>query len=415
MPKSIRTLTATALLSASLLAAPGSQADEPELLMRSGPGSAFQIPVGSSWSSVTPSVNDQRQVSMYINAVAPSLRAGIWQGSPDGGAIVAEAGDSSTLYSDTGTNNAGDIVWRRAESGSEPNGIMQYDADDQTFGLLTNAPIGASSWTAIQINDAGTVGYRAGFSGGNAWVSFSGGSATIHLAETGVDSNSPWAFLFTPALNQHGQIAGKAAFETFSQNRIIVTDSSGAVEILVNDNNLDPDSPFSNFDNSIGFNDHGQIAFIASLVGGGRALYLADADGWVELAREGEDNLDSFEFFRPVLNNQGVVAFRAFDGQGRRAIWRADADGLVAVARADDIVETDLGPARLESATSIGGPNFGGSPAINNQGDIVFVSLLTDPDNPGTSYGRGVFMVPGAEPAPDPIFADRFEDSAPGD
>jgi len=27
---------------------------EPELLMRSGPGSSFQIPLGSSWSSATP-------------------------------------------------------------------------------------------------------------------------------------------------------------------------------------------------------------------------------------------------------------------------------------------------------------------------------------------------------------------------
>lgn len=395
------------LFGASLFFAGQLHADEPELLMRSGATSAFQIPVGSSWSSATPSLNDQRQVALHINAVAPSQHAGIWKGSPEGGGIVATAPDSNTLYSDTGMNDQGNIVWRRAESST--NGVMKYDADSDTFALLTNAPLGANSWTSLQINDADRVAYRAGFSGGNAWVSFSAGSASIHLAETGIDSNSDWAFLFSPALNIHGQLAGKAAFENFNQNRIILTDASGLIEILVDDNDLDPASPFSNFDNSIGFNDVGQVAFIASLVGGGRALYLADSDGWVELARQGEGELGDFEFFRPVLNNHGVVAFRAFNAEGQRAIWRANIDGLTAVAMAGDIVETDLGPARLESPTTVGGPNFGGSPAINNLGDIAFVSLLTDPDNPGISYGRGVFLVAGSELVSDDLFQDRFE------
>lgn len=404
-----RIVGCASLIGAGLFAAGPLQADEPELLMRSGAGSAFQIPVGSSWSSVTPSVNDERQVAMYINSVPvpPDFRAGIWQGSPDGGDIVAVAGDNSTLFSDTGMNNNGDIVWRRAFSSAD--GVMRYDADSDSFALLTNGPIGASSWTASRINDAGTVSYRAGFSGGNAWVSFADGSPTIHLAETGIDNNSDWAFLFTPSLNELGQIAGKAAFENTSQNRIIVTDTNGLVEVLVDDVNLDPASPFSGFDNSTGFNDVGQVAFIANLVGGGRGLYLADSDGWVELARQGEGGLGNFEFFAPILNNQGVVTFRAFNDEGQRAVWRADTEGLTAVATAGDIVDTDIGPARLQSATGVGGPNFGGSPAMNNHGDIVFVSLLTDPDNPDSSYGRGVFMVAGSEAVVDEVFLDRFE------
>ena len=76
----------------------------------------------------------------------------------------------TVCFSDVSQNDDGDLIWRRAFSSQD--GIMKFDAGAGTTAFLTNAPLGASSWTAVQINNAGTVGYRAGFTGGNAWTTF---------------------------------------------------------------------------------------------------------------------------------------------------------------------------------------------------------------------------------------------------
>jgi len=391
------------------LAGPGTAGslEKAELLMRSGPTSSYQVPAGSSWSSSTPTLNDHREVALHIQAVAPAFRAGIWSGSPEGGAVVALADDDASLYSDASINTAGDIVWRRAESAQ--NGVMLYEAATGDFGFLTNAPLGSTSWGSVQINDNGRVAYRAGFGSGNAWVSYAGGSADIHVADSSADGTSDYEWLFTPSLNGQGLIAGKVAYQSLSTNQVVIADASGNVSVLLEDNNLDPKSPFSNFNNGIDFNDQDQVAVIASLAEGGAALIVADESGWTEYARQDEGELGEFEYFAPQLNNDGVVAFRAFDSSGERGIWRADGESLTLVARHGELVSTDLGPARLESPDSVGGPNFGGAPAINDNGDIAFVSLLTDPEDSSASYGRGVFLVPGQVELPDLIHHDRFE------
>ncbi len=404
---SISTVAIKGVIVGTLLfiAAPSAIANEPELMMRSGSGSSFRIPQGSSWSSATPTLNDTGTAALTINAVAPSFNAGIWQGTVSAGGIVDVSAEDSALYSDVSINAAGDMVWRRAFSAAD--GIVKYDANVESSALLTNAPIGASSWTSTRIIDSALVAYRAGFGGGNAWTSFDSGTTTIRLAETGVDNNSPYAFLFSPSVNQTGLMAGKAAFQNTSQNRIITVTVDSTVTVLVDDNNLDASSPFSGFDNSVGFNDLGHVAFVGNVPGTGRGLFVSDGDGWTEYALPGENGLNSIEFFAPALNNEGQVVFRGFHDDGRRAIWLADGNTVQIIAAENDIVQTDIGPARLQSADAIGGPNFGGAVAINNHGDIAFVSLLTDPENSATSFGRGLFLVAG-QPG-DGLFADRFE------
>ncbi|WP_376693172.1 DUF7453 family protein [Wenzhouxiangella sp. EGI_FJ10409] len=398
-----------ACLAALILWAPSSAAelDDAQLLMRSGPTSSLNIPVGSSWNSATPTLNDEQQVALHIGAVAPAFRAGIWSGDPDGGGIVAESPDDSSLYSDADINADGDIVWRRAESSQ--NGVMRYDAATGTFDFYTNAPLGSNSWGSVQINDSGGVAYRAGFGSGNAWVSYADDAATVHLADSSADGTSDYDWLFTPSFNDQGLIAGKVAYQGLSTNQVVIADASGNVSVLLEDNNLDTESPFSNFNNGIDFNGVGQVAVVASLAEGGAAVIVADESGWTEYARQDTGELGEIEYFAPQINDAGVVVFRAFDSTGERGIWMADGENLTLVARHGDIVTTDLGPARLESPDEVGGPNFGGAPAVNGNGDIAFVSLLTDPDDSATSYGRGVFLVAGQTELPDPIFSDRFE------
>jgi|GEM_PF-1056342 len=382
--------------------APVTEPGVPNLLMRSGPDGAFQIPPGTTWSSKTPRINSHGRVGMSVNSVAGTGDAGIWSGDADGGGIVDTVDEDGALYFDVGINDAGQIVWVRGESSE--NGILQYDPDDDETTFLTNAPLGASSWGSVDNNNAGQVGYRAGFGGGggNAWVSWDpDDGAEVHLAE----SDSDYTFLFSPSINNNRLMAGKAAFQSNTTNQIIVVDADGDIVVLVEDDDLDPDSPFSGFDNSVGFNDAGQVAFISSLAAGGRGVFVADSDGWTQYAVEGEDGLDDIEFFSPSLNGDGQVSFRGFNDQGQRAIWVADGSSVEQVATQGDEVEIDVGTAILDISDgfSPGDPNFGGSPDINGVGQVTFVSLLTDPDDSSINYGRGVFLVETAptEPVPE--------------
>ena len=383
----------------------------PQLLMRSGPGSAFQVPLNTTWSSKTPAINDAGRVAMSVNSVAGTGNAGVWSGDRNGGGIIDTAADASALYTDVDINNAGQVAWIRRESAQ--NGILRYDPISGETEFLTNAPLGASSWTAISINNSGQVGYRAGFGfAGNAWVSYDANTgAAVHLAEDGVDSNSPYVFLFTPAFNDQRRIAGRADLGAVGNSQIVVVDPDGTIQVLAEVNALDPDSPFTSFRNSVGLNGLGQVAFMAALSGGGTGVFVADGDGIQQYALEGEDGLASIEFFGPAINNTGGVVFRGFNDQGDRAIWYADGEQVIAVATRGDEVEIDVGTAILAAADAFGptSPNFGGAPDIGDSGDITFVSLLTDPNDTSVNFGRGVFVVTVDGPREDRLFDDRFE------
>ena len=406
MNNSLRTMMGAALaLGASGLVAEIPEYDDPQLFARVGAGSAFEMPVGSSWVNSTPALNDQRQVGLEVGFVAPEEEAGIWLGDADGGEVVHLGSDE--LFGDPAINNDSVMVWRTAEGAQE--GIKRYDPADGSTEFLTNAPLGASGWTSLALNSAGELGYRAsiGFSG-RAWVSWDDvDDDAIHLAEDGVDSNSEYAFLFSPSFNDDRVIAGKGAIGSFSTNQILTVTSDGTIEVLVEDAELDGDSPFDDFNNGVGFNNNGQVSFVGQLVGGGSGVYVADSDGWVQYAVEGEDGLADIEFFSTVINDAGLVAFRAFNDAGERAIWLADGDSVVQALTVGDAVDTDLGPALI--GTTNDDPEFGGNVALNNAGDLAISANVVDAADPQQSFGRGLFVIPVATELPDPVFADRFE------
>ncbi|MEZ5331424.1 MAG: nucleotide excision repair endonuclease [Thermoanaerobaculia bacterium] len=69
--------------------------------------------------------------------------------------------------------------------------------------------------------------------------------------------------------------------------------------------------------------------------------------------------------------------------------------------REHDLVETDLGTARIDQHDD--SPVFGGGPWINAEGTIAFAAALTPPDDNQTEWGSGIFT---ATPS---LFNDGFE------
>lgn len=395
-------VVAALALTGSLLAV--AQAD-PVLLGRSGPTDGYLIPANTGFSNNDVALNDAGEASLRLSSIGVAGSRGIWFGDGVTGDVVAN-GDPSWFFTDADLNNAADVVW--AQTDTPADGIYGWEPVGDTVTLITSEPLGTSSWGTVRINDSGTLGYRATFGagGGRAWVSrTAGGGVGIHAAEASIQPGSPWDFLFTPSFNDAGQIAGKA-LRVAGGNQIIRTGSDGNFDVLVSDQAADGASPFSSFDNSPVVNDNGDIGFIAT-ASGQRGVWFSDGTTAVKLAGEAEDGIGDIEFFGPAIDNQGRVVFRAFDAAtGRRAIWLAEAgQSPQRMIGAGDLVESDLGPARIDSPSGI---EFSGGVTINGSGEVAYIAVLTAPDNVNDVYGLGVFRQAFAA---DLLFADGFESS----
>lgn len=365
-----------------------------QLQARANFSGAYNLPDATFFTNSTPRINDHLEVTFRIEVQAGSDAKFVWFGSNGNGGIAYTTPDGAFI-SDTSINAAGKVVFEQVFA--PPDGLYFYDSGSMTSGFLTNLPFGATAWGSPTINDLGQVGYRAQFSTNRAWISYDGVSSTaVHAAEVGLNPASPYSFLFTPTFNNARQIAGKvrrgAAGQTgeTQPDEIRLFAADGSSIVIAQDADALPGSPYSRFDNAVAVNNSGQVAFIATLVAGGRGVYRSNGTTTVEIARSTLGPATDIEFFAPAINDAGIVAFRAIENTGLRAIWVGDGTQLKRVVREHDLVPTDLGPARIDQHDT--SPVFGGSVSINPSGDVVFNAALTPPDNNQIEWGSGILV-----------------------
>ena len=142
--------------------------------------------------------------------------------------------------------------------------------------------------------------------------------------------------------------------------------ADGSFVVLAVDDDSDPLSPFTGFDNGIGLSPDGRAAFVANTATG-RGVYLADGSAITTIATTDDAEISGIDFFGPAVNGNGWVAFRAFDAAGLRAIYVGDGIELRRVVGEHDLVPTDLGEGRIDQHDT--SPVFGGSVDINASGD----------------------------------------------
>lgn len=363
----------------------------------------YNLPDWYSFGNISPSINNQGNIAFKVLG---AWHQAVWYGTQGTGNLVY-IGPRGASLGRVSLNNQDCLAWEQLRS--RQNGLWLYDAATHSSSRLTTAPLGSCGWAAPTINDGGAVGFRAKFTNAYGFAIYSvlPHCETLTLALTSnLDPSSIYSFLFTPAFNNNKQIAAKVRLgqlgdisnERPDQIRIFHPDGDSTL-IVVNQNH-DTDSPYQNFDNSVGFNDTGQIAFIATLSSGQRGVFRFNyEERKTELiAIEGDGHISLLERFSPRLNNRGLVVFRAFDAEGLRAIWAADGVTLHKVVTEGDVLPTDLGALRL--ARPDNAPVFSGLPDLNDQGDIVFAACLADPENPMIGFGAGLFV---AKPASVPL------------
>jgi hypothetical protein len=394
--RSLTVVAALAALSGAAVALPSFSA--PELQARANFTGAYNLPNAAFFTNSTPDINALGAVAFRVAVIAGTESDGMWFGSNGAGSILYFSPNiEDSRLGDPSISDSNELI--TDQSFATPSGVIRIGVDSGQATVVINPgfPFGVEAFSAVQVNNSGQIGFRGrvGFLG-NIFVSWSNGQQVAHAAEIGVDPNSPYSFLFTPGFNNARQIAAKVRLAPGQGNerpdQIRIFNSDGSSILVAEDRDSNPASPYSGFDNSCALTSDGRVAFIASLVGGGRGVFLSDGTTTTTIALTTSGQPSSIESFRPDVNDDGLVVFRAFNAQGKRAVFVGDGVDLVEVATQDDIVEIDLGLAQI-SENNPGDPSFGGSPSINANGDVVFAAALIPPGNPAVEYGSGIFVV----------------------
>ena len=382
-------------------------ASQPILVARGNITDGFRLPAGMSLSSSTVDLSDDGFVA--IDGILANGNPGLFVGNLEGGGIVFEA-PAGSLMSDVDLGTGGSAVI--SLSFATPDDVYRYDATTGDTAFVTSRPLGASSWTSVQENSQGTLGFRAGFTAGRAYVLFSGGADQIIATEASIEPGSPYAFLFTPALSpSEDRIAGKVRLGAAGQisddqpDEIRVFDTSSSTR-FARDRDADASSPFVRFDNGVSLASGSggtRVAFAADLEDGVRGVFSTDGNDVRTIARDDGPDVSEILFFSPAMSADGLVVFRGLDTNGLEAVFVGDGNALIRIIGANDLVDTDRGTARLGQHDS--SPVFGGGVAIDATGRVAFVAGLTPPDNNQIEWGSGVFVAQ----IDDTLFADGFE------
>jgi len=359
-------------------------------------GGAYRIPPDHFLDGPNPQVNGAGQVAVSV-PIAPDSKRHVWLGDAGGGELAYHS-PVDAFMSGVSLDDSGRAVFDLTMTDTE--GLYYYDAAaNPVSDVITTEPFGALGRGDPMLNEAGQIGFRANFGDARAHYVLEAGSSSpeVRVAETALDGDSPYSYLFSPAFNGAGDVASQARRGPGTDNdrpdEIVVWTSSGDAVLVASDTDGDPESPYARFDAShVSLNDRGQVAFIADLVAGGRAVVVADgaADDLI-IAREGEGEVGDIEFFSTDINAHGWVVFRAFDKDGKRAVWVGDGTMLKKVATAGDQVPTDLGTGMI-AQESADNPVFDGGPSINDRGDVAFACGLTPTDDDQVEWGTGVYL-----------------------
>ncbi|MEZ5064770.1 MAG: FlgD immunoglobulin-like domain containing protein [bacterium] len=373
-----------------------------ELQARSEFVSGYNLPAGSSFNSGTPTLNDDATLSFRLIVVGNTGNAGLWVGAGGSGGVVYHA-PANWLLSDPTINSAGKVVFEQADIGIS-DGVLLYDpvTGNTTQRVAPGGIYGINSFGSPQINDSDVVGFRANQGSQYAYFFDTAGTQTpVAVMGGGV------AYLFSPQFNNSSQFAAKVRLGTTAEaspDEIRRYQPNGLYLVMAEDDDSNPLSPFTSFQNGVGFSNSGLVAFVAN-AGGGTGVYLANGSSVIPIATTADPDVSGIDFFAPVVNDAGLVAFRGYDAAGLRAIFAGDGTTLRRVIGEHDLIRTDLGQARIDQHDS--SPVFGGTVDINSHGDIAFAATLTPPDDNQIEWGTGMFIAyaDGDVSAPTPAVA----------
>lgn len=336
-----------------------------------------------------PVLNDAGQVAFQANLLGMADDASLWIGGGNLLVPIARTGDDPPpvtqdndqflTFDDPVLNNIGHTAFRALIFGS---GI------DPVAGVNDR---GIWAKTAADLNVIPRAGEAA------PGIAVIGGSTTLFT------DFSP------PVLNDVGEIAFRAVL---AGNDVNPTNMHGiwaeragvGLRFVAREGMLAPETNQQFAQLGLpAFNNRGRAAFAARLLGGGAGIWKEGFSGLQLLARSGDaigadaDSLSFAGFSQPLLTNLNRVAFGAtlagpgvVEGVNDRAIVVERRFGLNLVARTGDAAP-DAGEGTVFAPCAATRSGFF-SPAVNERGQVAFLSCLAGP-NIDAGNDLGLFAV----------------------
>lgn len=376
--------------------------DVPELLARANVNDGFNLPPMSYINNSTPVINDRGDVAFKVLSIESTQTQGVWGKlkSDTAGKIFVTAPDER-FVTDPELNNKGDIVYSLFDEGIT-DGVFVFNLESlEETQLIDPSRYQIAYYTYPQILDNGTIYFRGTNEKNDRTVyKFQNNQLTSIFTEgQSVQSNSaklPTSYLFRPSFNQKGAMAIKMRFgkrydwgEDLVDAMVLVgEDNKPVVKAL----DLDGDelSQFKGLSNTVSLNNLSQMAFIGFLADGKKGIYRANDLDVQRVAFEGDSQISEIEYFTPKIIDSGEIYFRAKDHEGKRGIYLYTNDVVVRLIGEDDVVETDLGQAKILWNKFY--PGLSGDLDVNQNGDVVFHALLVNKED-GREIGAGIFQM----------------------
>ncbi len=361
----------------------------PELLARSDIQDGYNLPAMTFLNNPTPVINNNGEVLFKVMSVEGTNNQGIWLKSLDdqNGKIVYIAPEERFI-TDPSINDSGKIVFNLYDEGVT-DGIFEMDSKSLEVDQIlkpTNLPIQHYTYPQILNNDH--IIFRATNDlNDRAIYDLSGQKLKKLLSEGNEILKHKISYLFRPSANEKGNLVLKVRFGDRGQwneenpDAIILVSPSldpkipGPIfKILAADKDLDPQSNYQAFGNSVSLSHFGNIAFSATQSDSKKSILFFKDNQIKVYASEGADDIGEIELFAPKVNDLGQVLFRAKDASGARAIFLADGDSVKKILREGDVVNTDQGLAKVLDNPNF--PGFGGEVDLNDKGDILVLTIL---------------------------------------
>ena len=351
------------------------------------PSGTYLVPPGASAKNASPTINDKGDVAIDL------ITADDIEHVFTGGKVRFSGPDPDATISGTSINEAGDVVFD-VWNGATGNGVYTYSAASGEATFLSSEPLGAESWGNVSNRpSSGKIGVRPS-GGGNRYLGFLDADGFTKLAvETGTSPSSPYSYIFGPEFDRAGRAAAKVQLAS-GGNDIRIFALGATPVVVAQDHDANAASPYVSLDNGLGFNEVGQVTFVAK-VGASRGVYLTDGTHTTTIASEGAADVAQITYFTPVVNDAGTVAFRGFDKAGNNAIWIGNGTTLAKVVTAGDVLPSDQGDAAALPEIASDATNttvFGGGLAINAKGQIAFLAALASSSSRSTRLGTGFYV-----------------------
>jgi hypothetical protein len=345
-------------------------------------GTAFNLPNGSTFNSVTANLNDAGNVAVKVNTIGLTTSPGLWLGGHGSGGVVYNANDNNALLSDPFVNQSNQVSFPRfASSSAADDGLYLYDNASGITTRVTSGPLGATSYTNPEINDNGLIGVRVKFNTPQALMTYNVATNAFinYVTETSGDPGSRYSFLYAPAFNNNNRIAAQANINlqpaTYKELRVWNSDGTSTL-VASGDSSTGP--VFFAMDNSISMNNLNQVAFTTrtSTAASTRRIVVSDGTTMTLFPTVSDGaGFTSIDFFAPSINDSGLVAFRGNDNQAtpRDSVFVTDGVAFQRIAGVNDTLVTDAGPRVV--AFLMGGVS------LNTLGDVAFGVQFTGGGN----------------------------------